>query len=99
MSPASYQTAPPRGAAAKVAQEPGRTLGAAGGCGGGAAFGGQGLLEKAGHGVDVFLVLGEVAFGEGALGGFVFLVGLGEEALDRLVAAPRRGRGCLGAAG
>src|SRR4029450_6163948 len=102
MSPASYQTAPPRGAAAKVAQrERGRNAHAdrlaAGRCGGAVALGGEGLLDEPAHAVDVGLVFGEVVVGEGVLGGLVLVVGLGEEALDGLVAAAAGGgRGWLG---
>src|SRR5918999_2876447 len=105
MSPASYQTAPPRGAAAKVAhggqawQWTNGVLraGCRGGGWGAVAFGGEGSPDQAAHGVDAALVLGEVAVGESLLGGPVFGVGLAEEVLDGLVAAWGWRRG-LGAA-
>src|SRR5215217_2188490 len=103
MSPASYQTAPPRGAAAKVAQRRGGSqcpagngLAAARGGRGAAALGGEGLLDQLAHPVDVGLVLGEVVVGEGVLGGLVLVVGLGQEALDGLVPG---GGGCRGRGG
>src|SRR5512132_2719431 len=92
MSPASYQTAPPRGAAAKVAQRgrgrngQGDMLAAGGRGRGPVALGGQGLLDQLAHPVDVALVFGEVVVGEGVLGGLVLVVGLRQEALEGLFA-------------